>query len=247
MSTSSVELPVGVLRGHEEHEHDPRLAHHFDTMETQYHSAKLGMWLFLATEILLFSGLFVAYSIYRALHHEIFLHASHLLDVKMGGLNTAVLIGSSLSMALAVRAAQLSQKKWLIINLLITLTLAGGFLVVKYFEYTHKFHMGIFPGRFFSPDLHAREIEEYIVDSKGQPLEYVRNFFSIYYLLTGLHGLHVLFGMGAITWVLVRSFLGKFSSAYYYPVECVGLYWHLVDLIWIYLFPLLYLIDLRHG
>lgn len=244
MSASTVEITLGEHAGHAAH--DPRLAHHFDRMETQHNAAKLGMWLFLCTEVLLFAGLFVAYAIYRSMHHEIFLHASHLLDVKMGGLNTAVLIGSSLTMALAVRAAQLNQRKWLLINLALTLTLACCFLVVKYFEYTHKFHIGIFPGRFFNPDLNAPEIQKYILSSNGQPLDYVRNFFSIYYLMTGLHGLHVLFGMLAMFWILVRSIKNQFNSNYYYPVECVGLYWHLVDLIWIYLFPLLYLIDLRH-
>lgn len=245
MSATAVDIQGG-HEAHGHHGHDPNLAHHFDNMETQHNSAKLGMWLFLCTEVLLFSGLFVAYGIYRSLHPEVFLHASHLLDVKMGGLNTVVLIGSSLTMALAVRAAQLGQRKWLNLNLLLTLGLAGCFLVVKYFEYSHKLHLGIAPGRFFAPDASNPELAT-ILNTKGQTLEYVNNFFSIYYMMTGLHGLHVLIGMVAITWIWLRALRNDFTPHYYYPVECVGLYWHLVDLIWIYLFPLLYLIDLRHA
>ncbi len=210
--------------------HDPHLAHHFDTMEQQHEAVKLGMWLFLITEILLFGGLFVAYAIYRSMHPEVFRQASHLLDWKLGCFNTAVLIGSSLTMALAVRGAQLAQRKQQIIFLAITLLLAAVFLCVKYVEYSHKFHLGLLPGKYFEPhDAYAN-------------IPHARTFFSIYFLMTGLHGFHVLGGMAVIAWMLLRARRNEFSAAYYYPVELTGLYWHLVDLIWIYLFPLLYLI-----
>lgn len=207
------------------------LAHHFETPRQQYASAKLGMWIFLITEILLFSGLFVAYAALRALHPADFAQASHLLDMRLGTLNTVVLIGSSLTMALAVRAAQLGHARPSVALLTLTLALAACFLVVKYFEYHHKFELGLLPGRFFKP-------------VAGLPpfLPRANIFFSCYFLLTGLHGIHVLAGMGAIAWMLVRTLRGEFGGAYHTPVELTGLYWHLVDLIWIYLFPLLYLL-----
>ena len=154
-----------------------------------------------------------------------------MLDWKLGGLNTMVLIFSSLTMALGVRSAQTNKRGATIMYLLVTLLCACAFLVVKYFEYTHKIHLGLLPGAYYT--------------FSGPELAHVDSphiFFGIYFLLTGLHGFHVLFGMIAITWILLRTTRGDFSSKYYTPVELVGLYWHLVDLIWIYLFPLLYLV-----
>lgn len=217
---------------HEAHAGRPaHVAHHFDTAEQQASAQKLGMWLFLVTEMLLFSGLFCAYAVFRAMHPEVFKSASHLLDTRMGALNTVVLIGSSLTMALAVRSAQLSQNRRLICFLAVTLLLAGAFLVVKFFEYRHKFELGVMPGKYFNPNSDA---------NINYP--HARTFFSIYFLATGLHGLHVIGGMGIILWLLIRATRRAFSSIYYTPVELVGLYWHLVDIIWIFLFPLLYLI-----
>jgi len=282
------------------HGHSPFQAHHFETMQQQFDAGKLGIWLFLFTEILMFSGLFCAYLIYRYNHPEVFLYAHKQLDTTMGAINTVVLIVSSLSMAWAVRAAQLSQKKLLVFMLSVTLALAGVFLVVKYFEYTHKFDIGLFTGRSnvmyqlqhpdesdYNRELYDsaiaaehqeeaehKEEEAHAVaeaehedehphehsdshasshgDSHGhghggpeQFLDAPRNtqiFFGIYYMMTGLHGFHIVFGMVAIGWLLYRSIRGDFSSEYFGPVDYVGLYWHLVDLIWIYLFPLLYLI-----
>jgi cytochrome c oxidase subunit 3 len=180
--------------------HPAHLAHHFETPRQQYASAKLGMWVFLVTEILLFSGLFVAYGALRALHHEAFSLASRQLDVPMGTLNTLVLIGSSLTMALAVRASQLGNARVSGRLMTATLALACAFLVVKYFEYHHKFELGLLPGRYFNP----------VAEVKGLPIQ-ARNFFSCYFLLTGLHGIHVLAGMGAIGWVLRRTRRGDFS------------------------------------
>lgn len=214
-----------------EHQH----AHHFPSAKAEAESGKLGMWIFLATEILLFSGLFMAYGAYRFTHAEMFKAAHLLLDWKLGAVNTMVLIFSSLTMALAVRSAQTNKKGQSAGLLVVTLLCACAFLVVKYFEYSHKLHVGTLPGgepgHWFSYTYQGLAAYE-------QP----HTFFGIYFLMTGLHGIHVLIGMAAITWVLVRTVRGDFSPKYYTPVELVGLYWHLVDLIWIYLFPLLYLV-----
>ncbi|MEZ6005192.1 MAG: cytochrome c oxidase subunit 3 family protein [Planctomycetota bacterium] len=212
----------------EGHHDAPFLAHHFESHEHQFNAGKLGIWLFLFTEILFFSGLFVAYAVYRSSNPEMFLGASKFLDTKMGAINTCVLLLSSLTAAWAVRCAQLGNRKGLILNLAITLACACGFMVIKYFEYTHKFHLGIYPGKWYeaSPD---------------HPL-HLQTFFSIYYVMTGLHGIHVLAGMGVFTWLLRRAIRGDFGPEYYGPIDFSALYWHIVDVIWIFLFPLLYLI-----
>ena len=222
-------------------------AHHFPSPRDESEAAKLGMWIFLATEILLFSGLFMAYAAYRYTHPEMFKTVHQLLDWKLGAVNTMVLIFSSLTMALGVRSAQLSKQAQTVGFLAITLLCGAAFLVVKYFEYSHKFHLGTLPGGgplgHWNPDYAALAHEhgaEFV--EKLKSLDSPHIFIGIYFLMTGLHGLHVVIGMIAITWVLLRAMRGDFSSKYFFPVECVGLYWHLVDLIWIYLFPLLYLV-----
>jgi len=212
----------------EKAEHPSFLQHHFADAEQQAESAKLGMWIFLLTEVLLFGGLFAFYAIYRAWHPEMFVEAHKYLDVTLGTINTFVLITSSLTMALSIRCMQLNNKKQTIWFLIATLLLAATFLVVKYFEYSHKFHLGQLPGKYYT----FGEIEA------ANP----HIFFSIYFTMTGLHGIHVLIGMIVITWVLIRTIKNNFSAEYYTPIEMTGLYWHLVDLIWIFLFPLLYLI-----
>jgi len=254
----------------EEH-HPPFLAHHFESSEQQFDSCKLGMWLFLVTEVMFFSGLICAYVVYRANHPEIFVYCHQFLDARLGAVNTVVLLVSSLTMALAVRAAQLGQRWALIVNLVLTLACAGGFLGIKYVEYSHKWHAGLLWASAYKPDLehmggthasahsadgsadhhqasagpeaagHGASDSAHSQAGAAEP----RNagiFFSIYFCLTGVHGIHILAGIIAIVWLLRRSVRGDFSSEYYGPVDFVGLYWHLVDLIWIYLFPLLYLI-----
>lgn len=213
------------------HGHSPFLQHHFNSMPQQVSAAKLGMWLFLAQEVLFFSGLFMAYIAFRALYPETWLEAHEQLNPTMGGINTVVLLTSSLTMALGVRAAQTNNKTWLIWNLLLTIGFAFAFLVVKYFEYSLKFEHGLLPGAHY----HAAEHGIHIV---GRP----ELFFSIYFMMTGLHGIHVVAGILVLGWILKRSMRGDFTSQYYTPVENVGLYWHLVDLVWIFLFPLLYLV-----
>ncbi len=205
------------------------LQHHFREMSQQFEAAKIGMWLFLVTEVLLFGGLFVGYGIMHAKHPEAFMAAHHHLDKVMGALNTIVLLFSSFTMVMAVWAAQTNRRKLTILFLIITLLCACTFMVVKYFEYSHKFHDGLLPGKYYT--------------HQGDTVPGQFMFFSFYFMMTGLHGIHVLLGMIAIIWVLFRTIRGDFSSDYYAPVDITGLYWHLVDLIWIYLFPLMYLIS----
>ena len=216
----------------EDNDHPHYLAHHFHTVDQQKDSAKLGMWLFLVTEILFFSGLFRGYIAIRFWYPEMLLDTSEgVLDWRLGGLNTIVLLTSSLTVALAVREAQLREPDGpvfkMVAYLFVTIVCAGAFLAIKYVEYSHKIHEGYLPGRLFS----------------GEGLmDQAQLFFSIYFCMTGLHGFHVLIGVGLLTWILLRAKRGDFHKDYYVSLENAGLYWHLVDLIWIYLFPLLYLI-----
>jgi cytochrome c oxidase subunit III len=243
------------------------LASHFDTPEQQYDSARLGMWIFLLTEALFFGGLFCAYAVFRAVHPEMFVDGHLLLDKPLGAANTVVLIFSSLTMALAVRAAQLGQRRALIGPLTITLLCGLVFLGVKAVEYKHKWDHSMLPGQarivyWFSresgpePSKEFRPDEAYIRErlarvgadedlGKGELARRAKRlgtFMGIYFLLTGLHAMHVFAGIGAIGWILVGAIRGRFGSSYFTPVDLVGLYWHLVDMIWIFLFPLLYLI-----
>jgi cytochrome c oxidase subunit III len=319
--------------GHGEHAKYPNLAHHFDTPLQQFEAGKLGIWLFLLTEVLFFAGLFCAYTVYRAIRPEVFVYAHYFLDTKLGAVNTCVLLGSSLTAAWAVRNAQLRQHKLLMINIVITIACACTFMVVKYFEYSHKVHDGLLWGPNFHPKHQVWELDSFkkkhpeaaeyakklsahakkraaapqanmpsgasptpgpastgpalggaapaqatpdataaaqaardetlprptlaeieplvaagLVGEKAEQREGVsrpRNahvFFSIYFFMTGLHGLHVLIGIGIWIWLLIKASKGVFGPYYFGPIDYAALYWHLVDLIWIYLFPLLYLI-----
>lgn len=206
------------------------LAHHFDNYEQQVGAEKLGMWLFLATEILMFGGLFVGYVIYHGEYPEVFKAGSKFLDWKMGAVNTVVLLVSSFTMAMSIFFAQKNKIQLCQTMLLTTLACGFLFMFIKYLEYSHKFHIGIFPGGFFS------YTGEGFVE--GLPL-----YFSFYYLMTGLHASHVLIGMSLIAWMAYRVYKKQLGPSHYRPLEYVGLFWHLVDLIWIYLFPLLYLVE----
>jgi len=189
--------------------------HHFDPV-TEHEGAKLGMWLFLATELLLFGGLFAAYAIYRAKYPEMFMSGSSSLDVVLGSVNTVILIFSSLTVAVAVKAIQENRIQLVKVMLWVTIICAGIFAVNKYFEYTYKFGKGIYPGT----DI----------------------FYSIYFAATGIHMLHVFIGMAVLGVLLRKVYQNKYSKDNFTAIEIGGLYWHLVDLIWIYLFPLLYLV-----
>ncbi len=311
--------------GHGHHAHPPNLAHHFESPAQQFASGKLGMWIFLATEILLFGGLFCAYAVYRAMHPEIFDYAHLYLSKQLGGINTIVLLTSSLTMAWGVRGAQLGQKKLTAWMLSLTLLFACMFLGIKYVEYKAKWEEGLLPGKRFAPtapphsnhgkaaepghhDLQERALpgmpappvaggdagtheagadpgpeaapvvagaptpdspaagpkpgdESSLIrpaaigpeglappgGAQGEQEELsapknVQIFFGIYFMMTGLHAIHVLVGMAIILWLLQRTLRGDFGPSYFAPVDLGGLYWHLVDLIWIFLFPLLYLI-----
>ncbi|QDT94064.1 cytochrome c oxidase subunit 3 [Gimesia algae] len=345
---------------HDHEHHDPRLAHHFDSHQQQFDTGKLGIWIFLVTEVLFFSGLFGFYAVYRSLHPEVFLYASQFLDTTLGAANTVVLLFSSLTMAWGVRCAQLGQTRGLLICLVTTLACAAIFLGVKSFEYTEKAHHHLLPGTAYqSPEHHEasapvaatdgktatatenaesaeatahddhsdeslfektkhtlsymslvlwvvivisgiafgaliknpgkktlatvagcflvsaigmqvgayssiayhqlghseKPTDEEILLDETVPAEYAaqkekipepmlaRTFFSVYFCMTGVHAIHIIGGMIAISWLIVRTVHGAFTTYYFGAVDFIGLYWHLVDLIWIYLFPLLYLIN----
>ncbi len=276
-------------RTHAEHEpaHAAHLQHHFDTPEQQYEAVTQGVWLFLATEILLFGGLFCAYAVYRSNHPEIFEYAHQYLSKTWGAVNTIILLCSSFTMATAVWAAQCGRRRALIAMLALTILCGCGFLGVKFVEYEHKWKEGLLWGRHFRPHAitqpfaqHAtaehrvltapptsaaatqpsgdavswvyapagpeprgliRPTLEPAAEHTG-PVRNVQTFFAVYFAMTGLHGLHVIAGLVLITWILARAVRGHFTVAYHTPVHMTGLYWHVVDLIWIYLFPLLYLI-----
>ena len=284
---SSTEAPPAPAHA-DPHEHahgDPEehLAHHFDTSGQQFDAGKLGIWVFLVTEVLFFSGLFCFYALWRKNHPEIYLYAHHHLDTFWGAVNTGVLLFSSLTAAWAVRCAQLGKQKGLILMIVLTLLCAFGFMGVKTIEYGGKFGHGIGPGKFYNPHPehvvitannyteylgHAGEIAEerirerenlapdaeidhdaivaesiVVIEEHEPEPETVRTFFSIYFCMTGLHGIHVLAGIFVFIWILMRARRGDFGPKFYGPVDFTALYWHLVDLIWIYLFPLLYLIN----
>ncbi len=204
------------------------LAHHFPDASTQEHAARLGMWIFLGTEILLFTALFTAYALYRYLFAETFHQASRYVDTGIGLANTVVLITSSLTVALGLHAARRGLGRRAAALLLVTLALGGTFMVLKGIEYHHHFAAGQLPGRYYA--------------FAGLAAPGAAMFFTVYFLMTGLHGLHVLAGMAVLGWMARRAWRGEFSEAYHTPLELGALYWHLVDLIWIFLFPLLYLI-----
>lgn len=210
---------------------NPALLHHFDTAEQQRESSTLGMWVFLVTEIMFFGGLFTAYIVYRSLFHEAFHSGSHELDITLGATNTVVLICSSLTMALGVHAAQLGRKKNLIFFIILTMILGTAFLGIKFVEYSHKFEHHLVPGAHFHFD--------------SPVSKQVELFFSLYFCMTGLHALHMIIGLGIMSWLLYHSAKGRFTPEYFSPVEISGLYWHFVDIVWIFLFPFLYLIG-RH-
>jgi cytochrome c oxidase subunit 3 len=213
------------------HRRPPALAHQFDDLAQQKEVATLGMWVFLVTEILFFGGLFATYSVYRMLYADAFTAASRELVVWAGTTNTAVLITSSLTMALAVHAAQLGQRRLLIVFLVITMALGCAFLGIKAFEYYTEFAAHHIPGAGFQ--------------FEAEHFRHAQIFFSLYFVMTGLHALHMVIGLGIMAVMLWWSARGIITAEYYNPIEVSGLYWHFVDIVWIFLFPLLYLIG-RH-
>jgi cytochrome c oxidase subunit III len=215
----------------------PELRHHFVDLPAQREASSLGMWLFLTTEVLFFGGMFTAYVVYRSTYRTAFEGASNLLDIRLGAINTGVLILSSLTMALAVWAASVGKKKLIILFLLATIVLGSVFLGIKYVEYKQKFDRHEVPGPHFVVP-HNEKTHEALPRQAEM-------FFSLYFCMTGLHALHMIIGVGLLTWLIVKARADAFSPRYYTPVDNVGLYWHFVDIIWIFLFPLLYLLG-RH-
>jgi cytochrome c oxidase subunit 3 len=204
----------------------------FDTEAQQKDASTLGMWIFLITEVMFFGGMFTAYTVYRRAYSDAFAVASSSLNVTIGAINTAVLLVSSFTMVMAVRAAQLGQRRTLILFLVATLIFGGIFLGVKAYEWNEKFEQHHVPG----PSFHL----------EGVPQQsHAQLFFSLYFAMTGLHALHMVIGVGIISWLIWLARQGRFTAEYNTPVDIAGLYWHFVDIIWIFLFPLLYLID-RH-
>ena len=210
---------------------DPRLAHHFDSLPEQNEAATLGMWVFLVTEVLFFGGIFTVYLIYRRWYPEAFAAASHELDVVLGTVNTVVLITSSLTMALAVHAAQTGRRTKLMILLVATMILGVAFLGIKSVEYHHKFVEHLVPGPSFQ--------------FETEHIQHAQIFFSLYFVMTGLHAVHMIIGLGIMLVMLRWAWRGTITADYASPIEISGLYWHFVDIVWIFLFPLLYLIG-RH-
>ena len=211
--------------GHMERHH----AHHFKSGLEEFEACKQGMWIFLVTEVLFFSGMFVAYAVLRVFYPDMMKEVHHALNWKLGATNTVILITSSLTMALAVSSAQRGESQKVVRWLWATLACAAGFLVVKFFEYSAKIEHHLLPGALFH--------NEHMTVAKA-PL-----FFSVYFVMTGIHGLHVVIGMGIIYYLIRRAGRNEFGPNYFTPVEITGLYWHFVDLVWIYLFPLLYLVS----
>jgi cytochrome c oxidase subunit III len=236
------------------------LAHHFESLEQQKQAASLGMWVFIAQEIMFFGGLFLGYTVYRHLYPGAFAAGSHELSIAWGGFNTVVLILSSLTVALAVRAGHLGRNPDIIRWLIATMVLGTVFLGVKAIEYHGKWEHHLIPGAHFHYDAaHAAGANsgKHVTDAfAGTTVETdkhavtytagnVQIFFAFYFAMTGMHALHMVIGIGLMVWLMGRARRREFASDYNSPIELFGLYWHFVDIVWIFLFPLLYLIE-RH-
>ena len=209
------------------------LAHQFEDLEQQHEAASFGMWIFLATEVMFFGGLFAGYTIYRNLYLPGFEAGSHMLNVTIGAINTGVLIGSSLTMAMAVRAAQMGKRNALVTFLIMTILLGLAFVIIKLtLEWRHDYLEGLAPGLNFT--------------FAGANAKSVQLFFFFYFAMTGVHALHMVVGVGVLAFLLVQAWRGEYGPERFNPVEGAGLYWHFVDIVWIFLFPLLYLIGGRY-
>ena len=206
--------------------------HHFATAEQQMDADTLGMWTFLITEVLFFGGMFAAYAVYRNMYYPAFASTSEFMNVPLGATNTAVLICSSLTMAMAVRSAQLSQRKNLILFLVLTIIFGTMFLGVKAYEYHEKYVEHLIPGLGFD-----YPHKQFILNAQI--------LFLLYFAMTGMHAIHMIIGLGLLTFLIIEAYRFKYNKNNFAPVEMIGLYWHFVDVVWIFLFPLLYLIGDR--
>jgi cytochrome c oxidase subunit 3 len=205
------------------------VAHQFDDYEQQQEAATLGMWLFLATEVLFFGGLFLGYTVYRSIYPAVYGEASRHLDIVLGTINTGVLLCSSLTMAMAVHEVQTGNRRMLVLFLVATMVLGAVFLGIKFYEYYQKYEEHLIPGANFV--------------WSGSDAKHANIFFLFYFIMTGMHALHMIIGIGMMAILVFLTRRGKFNAIYYSPVELGGLYWHFVDIVWVFLFPLLYLVD----
>lgn len=249
MSDSSTIVHGAVAEAH--HEHPPYQRHHFETIGQQNDATNFAMWMFLLTEVMFFGGLFTVYMVYRNWYYPAFVAASHQLNWKLGAINSVLLITSSLTMTLGVRNAQLRRKGGLILCLVLTFVLGLVFLGIKGVEYKEKFEKHHFPGANYSMESFVNPSSDPVAVAAGDkplPLDIARKtemYFSLYFAMTGLHALHMLIGMAILIFMIFRARAGAYTTGHSAYVEYFGLYWHFVDIIWIYLFPLLYLIN-RH-
>ncbi len=239
----------GIHTAESEHEHVylPQHRHHFETEEQQREAGSFGMWLFLLTEIMFFGGMFFAYLLYRNWYYDAFVPASNQLNVALGATNTAILITSGFFMALAVWAAEVRKKNLLVIFLILTTVFGFAVLGIKYVEYKEKFELHHVPGASFDVSQFINPAA-YHLEQKPLPPDTAQKtqiFFFLYFAMTGMHALHMIIGLGILFWLIARSQRGEFSAGYVAPIENFGLYWHFVDIVWLFLFPLLYLIN-RH-
>jgi cytochrome c oxidase subunit III len=239
----------------ETHGH-PALQHHFENMEQQREAGTLGMWVFLVTEIMFFGGMFLAYTLYRSMYPAAFASASNHLDITLGTVNTGVLILSSFTMAMAVYFTQTGKHRPQVLCLIMTLVLGLTFLGIKAKEYSDKYHDHLIPGRLipgnpFNPVVaeHGDKDPHKLHMLEGATVKQVEMFYWIYFAMTGMHALHMIIGAGLLTYLIIFSLRLRFDPEYHSPVEVIGLYWHFVDIVWIFLFPLLYLLGrhLEHG
>jgi cytochrome c oxidase subunit III len=223
------------------HDHSTGLlAHHFEDLGQQHSSANLGMWTFLATEVMFFGGLFAGFAVYRFKDPTAFAAACRELDIWLGTINTAVLLTSSLTMALAVHAGQEGHAKGQVRYLILTMLLATAFLGIKSYEYLEEYHKHLIPGAHFSTS-----VLEIPPGATPYVIRQMELFFVFYFFMTGLHATHMIIGIGVMIWMAILAHRGKFTREYHTPLELTGLYWHFVDMVWVFLFPLLYLIDLH--
>jgi len=244
-------MAEGLATTHDHASH-PALQHHFENMEQQREAGTLGMWVFLVTEIMFFGGMFLAYTLYRYKYPGAFAAASNHLDIRLGAVNTVVLIVSSFTMAMAVFSTQVGKRRKSIIFLILTLVLGLTFLGIKAVEYKTKYDDRLIPGELipghkFGPAVaqHGDTDPHKLHLAEGASVRQVEMFYWIYFAMTGMHALHMIIGAGILTVILIMAWRGKFSPEYHAPVEITGLYWHFVDIVWIFLFPLLYLLG-RH-
>lgn len=215
-------------------------AHQFEDLEQQQETDTVGIWVFIASEIMFFGGLFASYIIYRSIYYTAFAGGSHVLDIKLGAANTMILLASSLTMALSVRSAQIANRRATILCLIATMILGATFLTIKGVEWDQKYVEHVVPDLKWAPE------GEVLAKVAPGGLGHAQIFFIYYFSMTGLHALHMIVGMGLLVWLLVRASRNSFREHYYAPVEVVGIYWHFVDIIWIFLYPLLYLIGGRY-